>query len=53
MIFDSRTAVGRVRRTVGVEHFAHYKISARAIGVWVDRYGLEQAVGVVTRRLIC
>ncbi len=51
IVVDGGSAIGCVRRTVGIEHFGHDQITVVAIGVWENGDGLEQAVRIATIRL--
>ena len=36
IISDSRAAIGSVWRAISVKYFAHNKVCASAIGIWID-----------------
>ena len=45
IVVDGCSSVAGVRRSVGVQHFAHDQVSVHALGVGEDVHGLQQAVG--------
>ena len=44
VIIDGRAAIGRMWRTIGIEHFTHDQVRIVAVWIWINGNGLEQAV---------